>query len=219
MFIPNTDRFYNDFENYISQTDKAAAEEKLTINEEDIDKLFDLIKDDPESQYTEFRTAMKEMQKIQGNEEEFNKIKEDMTIYQVLSSYLVKIFSYCSYSFYREYFLLVYMITKSINDKGDKFIDKEEKNSIKDTAKDNLTERLFAETDFLHVIPEILNLFIAELFPEKLKEFKGSKNIEFKYLGFEDENIKNLILMCKYMANWLFNHEFTEYRLEINVDF
>lgn len=214
MFIPNTERFYLDFENYISQTDKAGAEEKAQITEEDIDKLFDLIKDDPEEQYAEFRKAMKEMQKIQNNDEEFNKIKEDLNIYQVLAAYLVRIFSYCSYSFYREYFLLVYMITKSLNDKGEKFIDKEEKNSNKEAS-----DKLFTQTDFLHVIPEILNLFIAELFPEKLKDFKGTKNIEFKYLGFEDENIKNLILMCKYMANWLFNHEFTEYRLEINVDF
>ena len=62
-----------------------------------------------------------------------------------------------------------------------------------------------------------MNLFIAELFPTYFKEMKT--NYDFIFLGYEDDNIKNLILMTKFLANWLFNNEFTDYRIEINVDF
>lgn len=64
-----------------------------------------------------------------------------------------------------------------------------------------------------------MNLFLAELFPIFLKEFQENKKYHFNFLGFEDENIKNLILMTKFLANWLFNYSFINYRLEINVDF
>lgn len=64
-----------------------------------------------------------------------------------------------------------------------------------------------------------MNLFLAELFPIYLTEFIDKKSVNFVYLGFEDDNIKNLILMTKFLANWLFNFNFINYRLEINVDF
>lgn len=64
-----------------------------------------------------------------------------------------------------------------------------------------------------------MNLFLAELFPTYLTQFIEKENISFHFLGFEDENIKNLILMTKFLANWLFNYNFINYRLEINVDF
>ena len=64
-----------------------------------------------------------------------------------------------------------------------------------------------------------MNLFLAELFPTYLNQFIEKENIRFHFLGFEDENIKNLILMTKFLANWLFNYNFINYRLEINVDF
>lgn len=64
-----------------------------------------------------------------------------------------------------------------------------------------------------------MNLFLAELFPNYLTELIDKKNVNCIYLGFEDDNIKNLILMTKFLANWLFNFGFITYRLEINVDF
>lgn len=76
----------------------------------------------------------------------------------------------------------------------------------------------FCDSQHIEVISEIMNLFLAELFPIYLKNFteRGQK---FIYLGQEDENIKNLILMTKFLANWLFNVDYIDYRLEINVDF
>lgn len=44
-------------------------------------------------------------------------------------------------------------------------------------------------------------------------------DLKFSFLGFEDENISNLILMTKFYGNWLYHSEFTSYKLEINVDF
>lgn len=64
-----------------------------------------------------------------------------------------------------------------------------------------------------------MNLFLAELFPLFLKNYQEKNKYQFHFLGFEDENIKNLILMTKFLANWLFNFGFINYRLEINVDF
>ena len=96
------------------------------------------------------------------------------------------------------------------------FIEKDEKK--KTSAKnDEIIGKFFCDGMNIHVAAEILNLFIAELFPNLLKSFKSS-GINFEFLGFEDEHIKNLIIMTKFLANWLFNNEFTDYRLEINVD-
>ena len=64
----------------------------------------------------------------------------------------------------------------------------------------------------------MINLFIAEHFPENYKLLK-EKGIDLKFLGFDDNLIKNLILMCKFFSNWLFHKKYTEYRMEINVDF
>ena len=215
LFIPNVSRFFEDFEQFISQIDNASSENRQSMKNSDIDHLFGLIgvKDDINAQF--FKSAMKAMLQLENDKEKFERLKESLNINQVLAFYLISAFPYCSYEFFREYFILTYMIIRAINDKGEMFIDKAEKHKITAKTDDNP----LSESIDVHITAEILNLFIAELFPHYLKTIKEDRNVEFKYLGFEDENIKNLILMCKYTANWLFNHEFTEYRLEINVDF
>ena len=97
----------------------------------------------------------------------------------------------------------------AINLKGHLFI----KNYVK------IENKNFSDSEEIFVIAEILNLFLAELFHNQMKDFQKEKEYKFFYLGFEDENIKNLILMTKYLANWLFHFNFVDYRLEINVDF
>ena len=215
LFIPNIDRFYQDFEDFINQIDGAAADERKNMTEFDITHLFDSIDDGTGKEAQSFKAAMKAMLQLDSDKDKFNNLKESLSISQILSYFLVSIFPYCSYQFFKEYFCLVFMAIKALNDKGDLFVDKNDKH--KSSYKQD--EKLFTEGTDIHVSAEILNLFIAELFPNQLKELKEVKGIEFKYLGFEDEHIKNLILMCKYLANWLFNNELTEYRLEINVDF
>lgn len=195
--------------------DSASSEEKREISEEDIERLFEVLETGSNKNVELFKEAMKAMAHLESDKEKFIKLKESLNIYQILAFYLISVFPYCNYSFYREYFLLIFMITKSLNEKGEMFILKKDKRK-----ESNMTNnKCFSETSSINVTAEILNLFIAELFPNYLKDLKESKGVDFKYLGFEDEHIKNLILMCKYLANWLFNNEFIEYRLEINVDF
>lgn len=215
LFVPNLNRFFTDFEDFVGQIDNAASDDKKFMTEFDIDRLFEPLDTSSDKEAQLFKAAIKSALQLGPDPNKFEKIKDSVTINQILGYYLVCIFSYCNFEFFKEYFCLVFMIVKALNDKGDMFIDKTEK--IKQPIKKD--DKLFTDTTDVYVTTEILNLFIAELFPNYLKFMKEERKIEFKYLGFEDEHIKNLILMCKYLANWLFNNEFIEYRLEINVDF
>lgn len=195
--------------------DNAASDERKQLSEFEISRLFDTLDLVKEKDASLFKQAIKSMLQIDTTNDKFEKMKDSLNVNQILGLYLVAIYPYCNYKFFTEYFYLLYLIVKALNDKGDMFVDKNEKR--KGSVK--LDEKPFCESLEVHVAAEILNLFIAELFPTYLKSMKEENKIEFKYLGFEDEHIKNLILMCKYLANWLFNNEFTEYRVEINVDF
>jgi hypothetical protein len=57
------------------------------------------------------------------------------------------------------------MLGRALNDKGELFLDKEEK-------KTNNKESIFCESTKVHISAEILNLFIAELFPKYLRELE-----------------------------------------------
>jgi len=215
LFIPNVERFFADFEDFVGQIDNAVSDDKKTMTELDVAHLFESLNCGDDKEVQAFRAAMKAMISMGADKAKFESMKESMSVNQILGYFLVCVYPYCNYQFFREYFSLVLMIVKALNDKGEMFVDKVEKAKISVKRDD----KLFAEGPDVHIAAEILNLFIAELFPNYLKWLKDEKKVEFKYLGFEDEHIKNLILMCKYLANWLFNNEFTEYRLEINVDF
>ena len=60
------------------------------------------------------------------------------------------------------------MLVKALNDKGEMFLDKEEKNLNPMTGDNNL----FCHSNKVHISAEILNLFIAELFPKYLRELE-----------------------------------------------
>lgn len=215
LFIPSIERFFEDFEDFVNQIDNAASEERKEINEFDITRLCDSLDQNNNKEVQLFKVAMKAMMQLGSDKDKFDKLKESFNINQLLSYYILSIYPFTSQQFFEEYFYLVYMVVQALNDKGDMFIVKNEKRKTSFKHED----KLFCETQNVSIAAEILNLFIAELFPNYLKAMKEEKKVEFRYLGFEDEHIKNLILMCKYLANWLFNNEFTEYRLEINVDF
>lgn len=214
LFIPSVERFFQDFEEFVGQIDNAISDEHKAITEGDITLLFDLL-DSSDREAQLFKAAMKAMLQLESDKEQFEKLRESLSVNQILAYFLISIYPFCHYQFFKEYFCLVFMIIKALNDKGEMFIEKSEK--LKMNMRHD--EKLFSEGPEVQIAAEILNLFIAELFPNYLKAFKEDNKFDFKYLGFEDEHIKNLILMCKYLANWLFNNELTEYRLEINVDF
>jgi hypothetical protein len=216
VFIPNLDKFYAEFQEFIAQVPGAEGKGKSPLAKEVIDKLFQFTVPGMESEIGALKTHMKSMSVLESDKARFEASKDSLTIYQILAYYLVSVYSYCSESFFREYSHLILMILKSLNDKGEMFIEKDEKKKPGAKGDDGAT-RFFCDGLNIHVASEILNLFIAELFPALLKSFKTA-GINFDFLGFEDEHIKNLIVMTKYLANWLFNHEFTDYRLEINVD-
>lgn len=216
VFVPNLEKFYLEFQEFISQLPLAEAKNKSIFTKDSIDKLFAFNIPSMEPEIGSLKSSIKAMVAYENDKEKFEAQKDNMNIYQILAYYLVSIHRFCSDSFLKEYFLLILMIAKSLNDKGEMFVEKEEKK--KSNAKtEEPPSKYFCEGVLIHVVSEILNLFIAELFPNLLKNFKTS-NINFEFLGFEDEHIKNLIVMTKFLANWLFNNEYTDYRLEINVD-
>lgn len=216
VFIPNIDKFYNEFVEFISQVNGAESKVKTSIQKDAVDKLFPINVATFEQEISAMKSYLKSMLFYETEKSKFEVVKEGLNIYQILAFYLISIHQYCSEQFFREYLYLITMITKSLNEKGDLFTERDEKKKPTNRGDDS-SGKQFCEGNNIHVTSEILNLFIAELFPMHLKTFKSS-NYQFDYLGFEDEHIKNLIVMTKFLANWLFNNEFTDYRLEINVD-
>jgi hypothetical protein len=58
------------------------------------------------------------------------------------------------------------MLVKALNEKGSMFLDKDDK--IKSSDEQNL----FCSSKKIHISAEILNLFIAELFPKYLRKLE-----------------------------------------------
>lgn len=214
VFIPNLDKFYNELSDFVMQTDGAAAFSKQPITRDSIDRVLDSAFLSNLIEVPALQAGIKIVSNVQDDPEHFESLKDSMSIYQILGYYLLSVSKYCSDDFFKEYLYLVIMIAISLNSKGEMFIEKEESRSAK--VRDG-KEKIFCESQNIHVVSEILNLFIAELFPNLLRSFQAN-SVGFEFLGFEDEQIKNLIIMTKLLANWLFNNEFTDYRLEINVD-
>lgn len=216
VFIPNLDKFYLEFQEFITQVPGADGKSKGQLSKELTDKLCNISIPNSESEINTLKTAIRTMLYLESDKEKFDSLKESMNIYQILGFYLISIYQYCSEAFFREYMFLILMIIKSLNEKGEMFIEKDEKKKS-NSKNDDTSNKMFCDGMNIHVASEVLNLFIAELFPNLLKSFKQA-GVNFEFLGFEDEHIKNLIVMTKFLANWLFNNEFTDYRLEINVD-
>jgi len=216
VFIPNLDKFYLEFQEFIAQVPGAEGKGKVPLSKEVSDKLCNISIPNSESEINSLKNALRAMSYLESDKEKFDSLKESMNIYQILGFYLISIYGYCSETFFREYMFLILMIIKSLNEKGEMFIEKDEKKKS-NNKNDDASNKMFCDGMNIHVASEVLNLFIAELFPNLLKSFKHA-GVNFEFLGFEDEHIKNLIVMTKFLANWLFNNEFTDYRLEINVD-
>lgn len=216
VFIPNLEKFYGEFHEFISQVNGAEGKGKAPLVKEVIDKIFDFRVPMVDLEVQALRNNMRTMASLEADKQKFESLKDNLNIYQILAFYLVSIYQFCSEAFFREYVYLIVMVAKSLNDKGELFMEKDEKKKPGAKGEEGQA-RQFCESTNIHVTSEILNLFIAELFPGLLKAFR-TEALKIEYLGSEDEHIKNLIVMTKFLANWLFNNEFTDYRLEINVD-
>lgn len=216
VFIPNLEKFYDEFHEFISLVSGAEAKGKPPLTKELVDKLFQVGVAMVEQETQALRNSARGMLSLESDKAKFESMKDNLNIYQILAFYLISIYQYCSDAFFREYIYLIVMVAKSLNEKGELFMEKDEKKKPGSRG-DEGHGRQFCESSNIHVTSEILNLFIAELFPSLLKAFK-TEALKIDYLGTEDEHIKNLIVMTKFLANWLFNNEFTDYRLEINVD-
>ncbi len=215
MFTPNVDKFFEEFKELVAQIPDASSKNTKPIDKDDIDRLFPSNLDGEEREFLVLKAALKAMFFLESDKEKFDDLKESMNIYQVLAYYLLSIFPYCSEKFFREYLLLTIMICKALNEKGEMYATARDQGRFAPGPEGS--QRTFCEGSNIYVIAEILNLFIAELFPAFCKKFKAL-GIQFDFLGMEDEHIKNLILMTKVLASWLFNNEFTEFKLEINID-
>ena len=216
VFVPNIDKFFIEFHEFVSQVPNAEGKNRPPLTKELLDKMISFSTPSIEQEVNGLKNVFKFLSTFESDKEKFMSMKHNMSIYQILGFYLQSIHKYCSESFFKEYFLLIVMILKSLNEKRELFSEKEEKKKSY-MKNEESSQKQFCDGPSIHVASEILNLFIAEIFPSLLKSFKNS-NMQFEFLGFEDEHIKNLIVMTKFMANWLFNQEFTDYRLEINVD-
>ena len=207
-------KFYEEFKEFISEIENSENLNNRNMNDvEDINIIFGIgtLKNYKDNEiFKKFFEGVVIL--LNSKSSKIKEFKDTMNIYQILATFLYEIFPFCSFDFFKEFFILIYTLVHSVNDKGYLFREKEEKN-LKDNSK------FFCEGNEFIVVTKMTNLFIAEIFPDFLKKMIEEDKYEFKFLGFEDENIKNLILMCKFLGNWLFHSKFTPYRMEINVDF
>ncbi len=144
-----------------------------------------------------YKSAFQAMINLESDQSKFAQLKESLNIMYVLAFYLISIFPFCSQEFFKEYFILGYMLLRAINEKGKHFIKSNE--DILRVKLDN--KKFICETDQITIISEIMNLFLAELYPSYFKELNEKLEFKFEFIGFEDEHIKNLILMNKFLAN------------------
>lgn len=217
LYIPSVERFYQEFDEFTKQLPEAASSSRSRFQLEDLRKLQAFKLDSDDHEMNSLRTAVQSVLILEASPDKLEAAKENFSIFQILGYYLISIHPYCSDKLFKEYALLIAMIIRALNEKGEMFLDKNDKR--KPSQKPEDAQKCFCDSDNINVCAEILNLFIAELFPQYFKKLSPEYQASISFLGFEDDNIKNLILMAKYLANWLFNQEFTEYRLEINVDF
>lgn len=185
---------------------------KREMTKNDIIEIFSNLDKTKNSNIAKFQKAMDEMIHLQNDDEKFKKFSESLNIFQVLSYYLIQIFPKCQKQFFFEYFLLIFMLTNGLEKEGSLFLE--------DFKKNEKTDKNFCEENYVEIIPEIFNIFIAELFPNYYKEINNVFEINFRFLGCEKEdNIKNLVLMIQFLGFWLFCYKFTKFKPEISFDF
>ena len=68
--------------------------------------------------------------------------------------------------------------------------------------------------------PIDLNNFIAEIFPLELKKIKDlSPEASLVFLGIDEQAIKYLLIMCRFIGDWFFHTKQIDFRVEFNITF
>ncbi len=175
---------------------------------EDIERVGSCVKSE-QKELTYLKKALSEMIHLQSDKEQFRQLGESLNVYQILAYYLISLFPLCSMEFIEEYFVLIFFLTVSLNEEGYLFLKDETGEKKKDICLENQ----------ISILPEIFNIFIAELFPVLFKKLREKSLRKFVILGYEEDNIKNLVLMVKFLGNWLYDCRFLKFKIEVSFDF
>lgn len=181
----------------------------------DLGLLTILPSENKDRELTMMREALKSILQPEVDLNKSDAGSEFIGIYKIFACYLLSVYPYCSDKFFEEYCLLIAMICKALNHKGKALIPESEKAHYAKEIEE--TGNQFCDSKNVIFVVEIFNTFITEYFPIILRRYLAIEPT-FSFLGFEEEQAKNLILMIKMLAIWLYRNGFTEYKLEINVD-
>lgn len=213
-YVPDMDRFLDDFDEFVAQVDAAPEDGKRELREDDVTRLFGFIETGYSVDAESFENHMLQMLHMGLDEAKFNRVKTSLSVYQIICCYILAIHPRCNAHLFNEYFYLLFMLVQALNHKGELFLNKSTKPRL------GLLHdcKSFCDTREVYVVADILNLFIVEMFPVYFKPLQEKCGLDFRYLGYEDDCIKNLVHMCRHLASWLFNAELVDFRLEFNVD-
>ena len=114
---PDIDRYFANFDEFLKQIKDAKAVERKEFTEEKIDFYFQFIMFQESQEMKLFRESLKEML-LMYNNKTFGVEKKSLNIYQLLSYFLIKIHTLCCEEFFKEYFVLIFMLIAALNDKG-----------------------------------------------------------------------------------------------------
>ena len=213
-YTQNPETFDKEFEVFLNENSLSNKTLVGPLQSQDLERLRRFGGFVPESDISHLKTGLTFIRDLTHQKIDPEETKEQMTIYQTLVYFLSYIHPNVLPDFYEEYQLLIIMMIRTLNDKGDQFVDKEDKKKALSKIEDSKLP--FCQSNMLNIVVEIINHFIAEPFPILLKTLL--KDHRLSYLSFSEDGIKNLIVMLKYLANWMFHFDFTEFRFEVNGD-
>ena len=95
----------------------------------------------------------------------------------MIAYYFIQFQKYTIEEFSFEYLVLLILLIKIINKIGNSFVKVE---NLKPDQK-------FCNTHAVEVIPEVLNVFIAEMFPNVFKNFVQKHELNMQFFGYTEE--------------------------------
>lgn len=143
-------------------------------------------------------------------------LQKSMDIYHIFAFFVNYISQFCSPQLLREYVALALLMIKAINETGFNIKTSEGVSAVLDQQEVVKQPLCFSSKHELCAL--IINPFLAELFPLYFRELNADSSKSFQFLGFEDNQIKNLVLMIKYLGNWFYNWKITSLKLDFNLD-
>jgi len=155
----------------------------------DLDLLNRLPSEPKDRELTMMREAIRIVLQPEVDLNKYENGANLIDIYKIFACYLLSVYPYCSDKFFEEYCLLITMVCKV----------------------------LICDSKNVRFVIDVFNSFVTAYFPIVFRKYLSIEP-QFVFLGFDEEQAKNLILMVKMLAIWLRKNGFTEYSLEINVE-